>query len=171
MTAPTAAAPNPAITVVGAVLAAAGLLEPVRELVGRTNDGYMVRAIQQATGTRPPDPWCASFVAYVGRGVLGARWPLPPTASCDVLLEVARTKGWLGETPERGDVFLVLRSDADAVHTGFVTGVDAERRFRTLEGNSNGGGSREGDGVYRLTRGGGADRNTYAFIRWVLGVR
>lgn len=163
-----------AITVVGAVLAGAGLLEPVREIAGRQNDGYMIRAIQAATGNAPPEKWCASFVAYVGRGILGARWPLPATASCDDLLEFARRHAWLVEAsdgPERGDVFLQLRTAADAIHTGFVTGVDQARRFRTIEGNTNGGGSSDGDGVYRRTRGGAADRATYAFIRWTRGVK
>jgi hypothetical protein len=163
---------TPTMPVVDAVLAGAGLLLPVREIAGNAtpNDGYMVNAIQAATGTATPDPWCASFVYYVGRGVLAAHWPLPRTASCDVLLAHARQHGLAMTAPERGDLFLVMRTPNDATHVGFVTAVDADGRFRTTEGNSNLAGSREGDGVYARLRGGAVDRNTYLFVRWALAL-
>jgi hypothetical protein len=116
-------------------------------------------------------------VWWIGHGMLGGRWPLPQTRSCDVLLEFARRHGVLRETPIPHGVFLALRTDHDAYHTGFVEDLAAgygPNAFRTIEGNSNDDGSANGDGVYALVRGEAdgvqagvsADRTRYAFIAW-----
>lgn len=157
------------ISAVDAVLGAAALLTFVREEDGPNKDAAVI-AMQRTTGNAPPDPWCASFIYYVGSGVLGKRWPLPSTASCDVLLAFARKRGWLVTTPARGDLFLVLRADHDATHVGFVTGIDGGGRFRTCEGNTNPDGGRDGDGVYTRLRGAAHDRVRYAFIRWPIAL-
>lgn len=92
----------------------------VRE-VGGQNKGVWVNTIQKVTGNDDGDSWCASFVSLVLGIAFGSKNPLPRTASCDVLLEAARSNGWLTSTPSVGDVFLYLKSPADAHHTGFVT--------------------------------------------------
>ncbi|RTL04112.1 MAG: CHAP domain-containing protein [Acidimicrobiia bacterium] len=148
------------------VLAAARMLLPVRE--AQPNRGRFVEAIIRRAGGTPPEPWCASFVYYVGSGICGAAWPLPKTRSCDVLLEAARAAGALyGEEvrPESGWLFLVLASDTDATHVGFVDQMLPDGRFTTVEGNSNDRGHRDGDGVVANTRDPkGATR--YAYIAW-----
>lgn len=149
------------------VLRAAKLLLPVRE--AQANRGRFVDSIITRAGGKPPEPWCASFVYYVGRGMLQERWPLPKTRSCDVLLEFARNKGVLEEKPVTGGLFLVLKAPHDAVHVGFVSGMKPEigpHAFRTIEGNANELGSREGTGVFENDRGGPADKRTYAFVDW-----
>lgn len=161
-----ASPPVPTMPAVDAVLAAAALLLPVREIAGQPNHGAMVRAILASVGLAEGNPWCMAFVSYAGHGVLGARWPLPRTGSCDVALEAARAHGLTVTAPARGDLFLIMKSRTDATHVGFVTGVDADGRFRTLEGNTNAGGGREGDGVYQRVRGGAVDRAAYLFVRW-----
>lgn len=131
----------------------------VKEATG-ANDGPWVEAIQKITGNKRGDPWCASFVAFVLGIAYNGRPPLPVTASCDVLLEFARKQNRLVKDPEPGDVFLVLKSPDDAVHTGLVSRV-TEQVVGTLEGNTNSGGSRDGWGVFARER----RRAGLAFIR------
>lgn len=117
----------------------------------KQNDGRWVEAIQRLTGNKKGDAWCASFVAMVLDIAYRGKNPLPITASCDVLLEAARTAGTLTDTPAVGDVFLVMKSPADAVHTGVVTAV-GKLAVKTVEGNTNDDGSRDGYGVFARER-------------------
>lgn len=118
----------------------------VRETTGK-NDGPWVEAIQRTTGNKRGDPWCASFVNFVIDIAYRDLNPLPATASCDVLLQFARKHNLLTTKPESGDVFLVMRNRNDAIHTGIVTEVLADT-VRTIEGNTNREGAREGNGVW-----------------------
>lgn len=124
----------------------------IRELTGQ-NDGAWVEAIQRVTGNKKGDAWCASYVSVVLALYYGGptKNPLPMTASCDVLLEAARKKGWLSETPKTGSVGLVMASETDAHHTFIVTDVKA-LSIRTIEGNTNGEGERDGYGVFERSR-------------------
>lgn len=117
----------------------------------KQNDGRWVEAVQRLTGNKKGDAWCASFVTMLLDIAYRGKNPLPITASCDVLLEDARRRGWLHPVPHVGDVFLVMKSEHDAVHTGVVTSVDLAG-VRTIEGNTNDDGSREGYGVFARTR-------------------
>lgn len=124
----------------------------IRELTGQ-NDGAWVEAIQRVTGNKKGDAWCASYVSVVLALFFGGptKNPLPMTASCDVLLEHARKKGWLVTTPSVGDVFLLMKSPHDAIHTGLVTAVEGPF-VRTIEGNTNDEGARDGYGVFERKR-------------------
>lgn len=117
----------------------------------RLNDGPWVEAILRLTGNRKGDPWCASFVTMVLDIAYRGKNPLKRSASCDVLLEDARGKGWLTPEPSVGDVFLVMRAPNDAVHTGVVARAGT-RTVLTIEGNTNPGGSRDGWGVFARER-------------------
>lgn len=143
---------------VEAVLGAARALRFVREEPPGSNAGQAVEAFLQLTGLGKGQPWCAAYVAWVGVAALGERWPLPRTASCYQLGEFAREWSTLLTTPAPGDVFLLWYPKLNRfAHTGFVTAAG------TLEGNTSGGGSREGWGVFERTRTWGErDR----FIRW-----
>lgn len=160
--------PRTPIDPVEAVIRFARGLKFVREVPPGSNRGPGVDDMLRACNTDVGQPWCAAFVGYVGRTMLGSAWPLPVSASCDELLRSARARGLVlppGALPERGDVFLRLRSDTDADHTGFVTGLGAEGTFLSIEGNGNAEGGREGLGVVSNTRKlNGATR--YAFVRW-----
>lgn len=175
----------PPIPAAVAVIRAAALLLPVREIAGQQNHGRFVEAILASTGNEPGQPWCASAVYYVGNGELGKAWPLPRTASCDVLLEFAFATGMLyGNTlamdmlvkgkrltpeaglqrtspPKFGDVFLRMKSPVDATHTGFVnTPLAPAAGFHTYEGNAADPllpPSDNGDGFYARVRGNDAD--------------
>lgn len=136
----------------------ARLFDFVRERLdahGRgTNAGPWVEAFQRTTGNRPGDAWCASFATAVVAIAAGGpgRSPIPATASCDVLLEDARGRGWLTSEPEAEDLGLVLKDPRDAVHVFVVERVVREPGGRvlveTVEGNTNRAGSREGVGVF-----------------------
>jgi len=145
------------------VLSAARLLLPIRE--AGANRGRFVESIIRYAGGEPGEPWCASFVFYCGRKMLGDAWPLPKTRSCDVLLQHAREKEMVVPLPASGDLFLVMRSAADAVHVGFVDDVLPGGRFGTVEGNSNDRGVRDGDGVVANVRD-PKGPTRYLFVRW-----
>jgi hypothetical protein len=122
----------------------------VRETTGK-NDGPWVEAIQRTTGNKKGDPWCASFVNWVLDIAYRDMNPLPATASCDVLLEFARKNQLLTSTPQPGDVFLVMCTKNDAIHAGIVTEVKTDT-VKTIEGNTNREGAREGNGVWARER-------------------
>lgn len=122
----------------------------VRETTGK-NDGPWVEAIQRTTGNKKGDPWCASFVNFVLDIAYRDLNPLPATASCDDLLAFARKNNLLTTTPQPGDVFLVMKTKTDATHTGIITEVLSDR-IRTIEGNTNREGAREGNGVWARER-------------------
>lgn len=95
------------------------------------------------------DPWCAIFVcAMVKRAAdaLGIPVPLHLTAGVFTLDEQApvacRTLA-----PVAGSIFI----KNEHKHTGLVESVDGDV-LTTIEGNTNTGGSSDGDGVYRRTR-------------------
>lgn len=145
------------------VLACTRALDFVREEPLGSNAGQGVEAIQKATGNKRGDPWCASYVAKVGTAALGLRWPLKLTGSVAALAAEAEKRGALFNTPAPGDVFVIWFPSLNRfAHTGFVLTVNG-RTCETIEGNTSGGGSREGWGVFHRTRTFGArDR----FIRW-----
>jgi len=122
----------------------------VRETTG-ANDGPWVEAIQRTTGNKKGDAWCASFVNFVLDIAFKDMNPLPCTASCDVLLEFARKHDLLTNDPVPGDVFLVMKTPTDATHTGIVTEV-LKDSIKTIEGNTNRQGAREGNGVWARVR-------------------
>ena len=117
----------------------------------KQNDGQWVEAIQRITGNKKGDAWCASFVTMVLDIAYRGKNPLARSASCDVMLEDARAKGWLQPTPNVGDVFLVMKTPTDAHHTGVVTAVGLTS-VKTVEGNTNDDGSRDGYGVFARER-------------------
>jgi hypothetical protein len=131
------------------------------------NSGEAIRKYQQATSLDPDKwPWCAAFVdwcikewledaeviAWLG---LKTRTPeawRPKTALAYGFL------GWAKERPnttkiidrseqaQAGDIVMYTFS-----HVGIVIS-DNGKSIQTIEGNTNGEGSREGDGVYFKTR-------------------
>lgn len=151
------------------VLKVAGGEVGVKESPVGSNFGPRVGQYLAATGIRRPAFWCASFCAWVGDQAIGDAWPLPPSASCDVLLDYARRHKVLRNSPQVGDVFLVMASANDAIHAGFVTGVNpGGASVATIEGNSNSGGSRNGIEVARRPERAidPPGRHRLQFVRW-----
>jgi hypothetical protein len=99
--------------------------------------------------------WCAMFVSWVGAH---AGVSLPKINSNKGFAAVvsarsfARKNNLLTTKPRVGSVFLIIGRNGKG-HTGFVESINwARRTITTIEGNTNAGGSRNGDGVYRRTR-------------------
>ncbi len=96
------------------------------------------------------DPWCAIFVSAVVKraaDALGVPMPFHPTAGCWTLDEKAPVY-MRSSVPTAGSIFILNGHK----HTGFVESVLPDGSCATIEGNTNPGGSVDGDGVYRRTR-------------------
>lgn len=132
--------------------------------VGGENSGPWVRLYTNGL-EGAQYPWCAAFVTYVvaqAQRLLGADAPkapaLPATLSCDALAAFGQAqKRFLAEGSDRrmlkpGSVFLIRGAPNDWVHTGIVVEVGKDY-IRTIEGNTNDTGSREGYEVCERVRG------------------
>lgn len=138
------------------------------------NKGKMVEAYQEQAGLGKGGgyPWCAAFVywCYIMAGV--------PTKLLPNFGAAAAVRNWwdwavkndrLTVEPQRGDLFYWVDANGQG-HIGFVLGEPVLGFVRTIEGNTNDGGSRDGDGVYRRTRSVASIRklnqgNRHCFIR------
>lgn len=112
--------------------------------------------------------WCAAWIGQMGRQAVGRwQWPVPATASCEAIFDWATTQRLVFAAPAVGDLFLLWEKDLKPAprfgHTGFVTALLADGSCKTIEGNTNGGGGREGFGVFERTRRFVADDR---FVRW-----
>ena len=128
----------------------------VREATGR-NDGKEVEAYLGYTSNKKGEPWCASFVSWV-YGKSG--FVQPKTAWSPALFPLARQT----LNPLPADVFGIYFSKLKRVaHCGLI-----EKQYgnwlTTIEGNTNGAGSREGDGVYRKLR---HQRSIKYYANWI----
>ncbi len=129
----------------------------VHELTGN-NDGVQVEAFQAVTGNRKGDAWCASFISYClkkaglknwrdGNGAARSWFKQPvyvrQVNGCRLFLKLAAKRGNTGSLfyPKLGRIG----------HVFFIDDVRGEYAI-TVEGNTNNGLSRDGDGVYRLRR-------------------
>ena len=94
-------------------------------------------------------PWCATFEAWGAHRTSGleALWPM--TASCSAAVDWWQSRGRWSDYPVLGGPFYL--GPGGGTHTGVVVAYDTDT-ITTVEGNSNSGGSPEGDGVYRRTR-------------------
>lgn len=132
-----------------------------------SNAGPMVEPIQAATGNKPPDPWCASLIAYAGNAAFGADWPLPKSASCQALYIWGEKRGKTIAPEEAGpgDLMLVWFPSLNRhAHICVLTSGLEGGSFATIDGNSNDGGSREGWRMVKRTR---TPKPQDAFLRWV----
>lgn len=139
------------------------LVNMPRELYN-TNQGPWVRAYMDGNEGREW-AWCMGFVQTIldqAFSTLNQSFTsiMPHTYSCDVVgmkgidnKKLIRNIN-LKENPDLiqpGDIFLVVKSPRDWIHTGIITGLDNDT-FHTIEGNTNDEGSREGFEVCRRIR-------------------
>lgn len=121
----------------------------VTECPPNTNSGKAVEAYQATTGNRRGDAWCASFVADCGKTAYGAVWPLPLSGYVQSLYVWADKRKLITTAPVRGSVFLIWHPELSRfAHTGFCL----DDAGATIEGNTSGGGVREGWGVFSRVR-------------------
>lgn len=122
------------------------------------NWGRWVSVYLRFVGLMFPAAWCCAFVCYKVHEAareLNIQTDFPRSGkasySCTALYRWAVANGRILEKPERGCVFLIRDGDIYR-HTGFVERVLEGGIVQTVEGNTNAGGSAEGDGVYRRER-------------------
>ena len=149
-----------------------------RAYVGRQefdgqNRGHVLDCIMDGLNLPRGVSWCGAFVTWCLmrsyahtkpdlRRILGFSSPWYCDSTRDWLAQ-AKALDMIVQQPEAGDLFVLLDSRGMAHHIGFVVAVpDHDGRFRTIEGNTNEGGSVNGDGVYWRTRN---TRQGVAFIR------
>lgn len=106
------------------------------------------------TGYANREPYCAAFVCWVVKEAVGngrVTFSLPRSPVAYDAEKWARANAGKGiafaDKPKPGDIFTL----AAASHVGIVESVSGSTIY-TIEGNTDGSGSREGDGVYRRTR-------------------
>ena len=141
---------------------------------GTSNYGPEVRDYLASTGFKEGAPWCAAFVHWSYR-------------SCDRVIEPPRSfalaanwhskshrvwekGGWVPDTADtwqrisaNGDHFALWYSNLNRIgHTGLIY-KETEQFFYTIEGNTNSGGERDGDGVFRRKR---LKKSVYCVSRW-----
>lgn len=127
----------------------------VREDPVGSNWGPEVRKYLEYCGIRRPAWWCAAFVSYeinqaAQRAGIRSSWPR--FANCVDIFKWGQRHDLLLDAPGIPSVMLIPGTDRLYQHTGFVVSYDGRRTIETVEGNSNNSGSRNGIGVFRLTR-------------------
>lgn len=134
----------------------------VRELTGK-NDGVEVEMYLASTGLGKGYAWCAAFINWVLMELniktpKSAAWS-PSWFPNDKIIEKDDAK--------EGDVFGIwFHNHGRIAHVGALDenwGND-NSMIITIEGNTNEGGSREGDGVYRKRRN---KRQIYQVSNWI----
>jgi hypothetical protein len=132
----------------------------IREATGK-NDGVAVESYLAYTGNKKGEAWCASFVSWVyGKAGLGQ----PRSAWSPALFPLAKQT----KIPLPADVFGIYFTSLKRVaHCGLVE-VTRGNWVRTIEGNTNADGAREGDGVYRKLR---HRRTITVYANWLNSVK
>lgn len=144
-------------------VAAAEEARPVREQPRNSNRGPQVDTYLQRVGLRPGFAWCCAFVYYCfdeAARQLGRNNPMVKTAGCMDHWRRAAAQGArltpadeVRANPQRvqpGAIF-IMDHGRGLGHTGLVERMEGGW-MTTLEGNTDASKTREGGGVYRLTR-------------------
>jgi hypothetical protein len=112
------------------------------------NSGPLVDKILASVGLAPGHPWCAAFNYYVFREA-GLSDRVPRTGWSPDWVSGERKPT---DKAEPADIFGIYFSKLRRVaHTGIIEEPKSKYCI-TIEGNTNDGGSRDGDGVYRRRR-------------------
>lgn len=110
------------------------------------NDGPYVRILHRVTRTEPGGAWCAALQQF-GLFLLGGQNPLEPHAYCPDVAKNAGQLGILDDKPEPDDLVLFWHT-VDGVerfaHIAYLLEVTAGPRLKTIDGNTNADGGREG---------------------------
>lgn len=151
---------NPDSTLLAKVVAIAKTQIGVEEDKKHTNRGPEVEAYQKSVGIPPGSPWCASFVYWCFEQAakeLGVPNPVYKTghvlthwqkAGCRKIKQLDAIQNPAIIKP--GHIFMMDHGGGKG-HTGIVTKVEGGF-IHTIEGNTNNNRSRDGYGVFTLTR-------------------
>lgn len=138
----------------------------VREKTGK-NDGVEVERYLKYTGLNKGYAWCAAFVCW-SLGEIDIPNPKnawsPSLLPSNKLVYQHQSKVYNG-VPQRGDVFGIYYTNLKRIgHVGFIDEWGSGTFAITVEGNTNGEGSREGNGVYRKRR---LKSQVYRVANWI----
>lgn len=152
-------------------------LEFARDMIGvkesSPNWGPEIQRFLRAARVVSPAPWCAAFVNWAAEqaaSLLGVPSPLEEVklqAYVPSYYQWAKEKNKLTKWPDvgPGDLFVIYYASMNRFgHIGFVDYADANAgTFKTIEGNTDAAGGREGNAVASRIR-----RNTpmVEYIRW-----
>lgn len=144
-------------------LAAGEEAKKVREVPKNSNRGPQVEAYLRCAGVAPGNPWCCAFVYWCfdeAADALSRANPMVKTAGCLDHWRRAPSRGAkrilkqqaVGnpEVIKPGMIF-IMDHGRGLGHTGLVEKI-AGGLITTIEGNTDASKTREGGGVYRLTR-------------------
>jgi hypothetical protein len=159
-----------------ALIRTAKTFDGVLEVPANSNSGvvpdfcnwYVIRDWRQYPMGGCGANWCATFALTMGRLAVGDAWPIPiePMFSdVDQIVGWAKVNHVFHKTPEDGDLIVLYYPQKEQWgHVGIVTLVLSNERVKTIEGNTNAAGSRQGGGVHELVR---SVNSLSAFVRWV----
>ncbi len=140
----------------------------VKEATGK-NDGKEVRKYLRLVGLQEGNPYCAAGMSWCHEQLsipnpLSAWSPAWFQAN---LVYVAKQKRIIPFESRKGQVFGIYYDHLQRIgHVGMITG-ETLLHYQTIEFNTSGAGSREGDGVYRKIR----KKETIAKISDYVGYR
>jgi hypothetical protein len=128
----------------------------VKELKNK-NDGKEVEAYLKVVGLARGQPWCAAFICWVYRQ---AGYSKPRSGWSPDLFNTKVNR----KTPAPGLVIGIYFPELHRIaHAGFISTAHGSW-LQTIEGNTNNGNSREGDGVYAKRRN---SHLSYTFSDWL----
>lgn len=121
----------------------------IRE-TGGNNKGPMVELIQETVGRAEGEPWCCSFVqtclAYAELKT-GIQSPIFETEHVQTMWGKSKLQR-VKYSPLKYAIVCWAYEDSSNGHTGILIENNRESYMRTVEGNTNGDGSRDGNGVF-----------------------
>lgn len=132
----------------------------VREIT--QNRSVEIDSFNTAVNVKKGSPWCASFVSYV----FNNQNIINPNSAWSPNFALKPDRIWdknIKNKIKPGDVVTFYYTNLGRVgHVGIIYKID-DKYIYTIEGNTNSGGSREGDGVYKKKR---ELRKVYAITRY-----
>lgn len=118
--------------------------------VGGNNQGPMVELIQETVGRAEGEPWCASFVqtclAYAELKT-GIQSPIFETEHVQTMWGKSKLQR-VKFSPLKYAIVCWAYEDSSSGHTGILIENNRESYMRTVEGNTNADGHRDGNGVF-----------------------
>lgn len=126
----------------------------VQEVPKNSNAGPAVERYLQSVGLGKGYAWCMAFVYWSVKEAskqLNISSPLIKTAGVLRQWNEINPKMKFTKNPKPGDIFIMDFGKGQG-HTGFVVDVLADGTLKTIEGNTNDDGSREGYEVANRTR-------------------
>jgi hypothetical protein len=133
------------------------------------NDSPSIRQYQAYVGLWPGDPYCAAAISTWIHEAALANGVIPAFRKSGSALSLLRLNAGLvfqRLTPNEVPCVAIYRHDSIHGHAALVVGYDTTTgKFQTIEANSNGAGSREGQGVYALNIRSVQDVQLAGFIR------